>query len=128
MPNNRWLLCGSNTRLLFWNLDESKIMNMTPCMGRIDRIDISDNEQYLAVMTENGAELFRCDYNYLFAGWADWNDAAILYLEIFLSLHPEYSESDIDGLIITLQNRGFGFLRREGVKQKLLELSRKRED
>ena len=128
MPNNRWLLCGSNTRLLFWNLDESKIMNMTPCMGRIDRIDISDNEQYLAVMTENGAELFRCDYNYLFAGLTDWSDAAILYLEIFLSLHPEYSESDIDGLIITLQNRGFGFLRREGVKQKLLELSRKRED
>ena len=40
----------------------------------------------------------------------------------FLTLHPNYTNTDFEGLVRELQNRGYGWLRPEGVRAKLEEL------
>jgi len=63
------------------------------------------------------------DHELEFPGWVDWDDGALPYVKNFLTFTPSYSESDFDRLITELQNRGYGWLRPEGVRAKLQELS-----
>ena len=44
----------------------------------------------------------------------------------FLTFYPNYTDADFERLITELKNRGYGWLRQEGVKPKLQELSRKK--
>ena len=62
------------------------------------------------------------DYAYHFPGWADWDEGARPYLEIFSTLHPDRTEEDFSGLITELQNLGYGWIRPEGVRTKLSEM------
>ncbi len=64
----------------------------------------------------------RMDWEYEFPGFADWNESARPYLEIFLALHPAWTEADFEDLIAELQNRGCGWLRPEGVRTKLMAM------
>ena len=66
--------------------------------------------------------LWTIDYAYHFPGWADWDEGARPYLEIFFTLHPNWTEADFDRLIAELQTRGYGWLRPEGVRTKLNEM------
>ncbi|HOG01929.1 MAG TPA: serine/threonine-protein kinase [Clostridia bacterium] len=66
------------------------------------------------------------DYAYEFPGFTDWNEDARPYLEIFLALHPGWSDADFNALITELQNRGFGYIRPEGVRNKLKEMQPKK--
>jgi len=76
------------------------------------------------------------DWEYEFPGWADWDTGAQPHLEIFLTLHgphgddgspctgePTWTEEDFQTLLINLQYRGYGWLRAEGVRKKLEEMS-----
>ena len=63
------------------------------------------------------------DWEYHFPGWQNWDEGARPYLEIFLTLHPDWSDADFNNILIPdLQNRGYGWLRPEGVRIKLDEL------
>jgi hypothetical protein len=63
------------------------------------------------------------DYDLSFPGWQDWDEGARPYLDIFLTLHPNWTEDDFNNILIPdLQNRGYGWLRPEGVRIKLDEL------
>jgi hypothetical protein len=66
----------------------------------------------------------------------DWDEGARPYLETFLTLHcpygedgvsrvgkPEWSEDDFQQLLTELQYRGYGWLRPEGVRKKLEEMT-----
>ncbi len=66
--------------------------------------------------------LWTIDYTYHFPGWTDWDEGARPYLQIFLTLHPDWTEADFGDLITELQNRGYGWLRPEGVRAKLNEM------
>jgi len=66
--------------------------------------------------------IFDIDYNLSFQGWADWDESAMPYVQTFLTLHPNYTEADFDNFITDLQNRGYGWLRPEGVRAKLIEM------
>ena len=66
--------------------------------------------------------IYELGYELEFPGWADWDDGALPYAQSFLSIHPEYTKADFDALITELQNRGYGWLRPEGVQMKLDEL------
>ena len=70
--------------------------------------------------------IYDIDYDLHFPGWDDWNEGARSYLDIFLTLHPNWTDDDFKILITELQNRGYGWLRPEGVNTKLLELSNKK--
>jgi hypothetical protein len=76
------------------------------------------------------------DWEYEFPGWTDWDEGVRPYLNIFLTLHrsigsdgftragkPAWSNEDFQGLIEDLQQRGYGWLRPEGVRRKLEEMA-----
>jgi serine/threonine protein kinase len=66
------------------------------------------------------------DYAYEFPGFTDWNEDARPYLEMFLAFHPDWSDVEFNALITELQNRGFGYIRPEGVRNKLMEMQPKK--
>jgi len=82
----------------------------------------SDDWKILCVSLDK-AVLYDLDYDLTFPGWKNWDEGARPYLEIFLTLHPNYTEEDFNNILIPdLQNRGYGWLRPEGVRIKLDEL------
>ena len=75
------------------------------------------------VAGENGIQIYNIDYELEFPGWHNWDEGARPYLEIFLTYHPDWTEGDFNNILIPeLQNRGYGWLRPEGVRAKLLEM------
>ena len=59
-----------------------------------------------------------------FPGWHDWDEGARPYLNIFLTFHPQWTDADFNNILIPdLQNRGYGWLRPEGVRAKLEEMT-----
>jgi hypothetical protein len=93
--------------------------------------------------------LWNLEWQYVFPGWADWDEGARPYLETFLTLHtpfageiplnlkpseeeikqfltrqgqPTWSEEDFQGLMTQLGQRGYGWLRDDGVRKKLEEI------
>lgn len=75
---------------------------------------------------QNKGDIWDILWDYEFPGWTDWDEGARPYLEIFLSLHPKYTGDDFNILIEELQNRGYGWLRPEGVLAKLTEIKNRR--
>jgi len=67
--------------------------------------------------------LFELDWDYEFPGFVDWDEGAKPYLEIFLTLHPKWTENDEEELVAELQTRGYGYIRPEGVRAKLAEMT-----
>jgi hypothetical protein len=76
------------------------------------------------------------DWEYEFPGWADWDEGARPYLEAFLILYcpygsdgisrigkPIWNDEDFKKLITDLQCRSYGWLRPEGVRKKLEEMT-----
>lgn len=78
---------------------------------------------------ESNSEIhaFRLSYSYEFPGFHDWDEGAQPYLEIFLSLYPDWTDDDFEDLITDLKNRGFGWLRPAGVRAMLSKMSNSRE-
>jgi serine/threonine protein kinase/WD40 repeat protein len=75
-------------------------------------------------------------WNYKISDSFPWNDGATPYLETFLTLRtpyadngisrvgqPVWNDNDFDSLVKELQNRGYGWLRPEGVRKKLEEMT-----
>ena len=98
-------------------------------------------------------KLWSLDWEVEFPGWADWNESARPYLETFLILHtpyagklskkrapsekeitlalthrgkPTWTEDDFKGLLMELGHRGYGWLREDGVRNKLKEMAGER--
>lgn len=71
-------------------------------------------------------QAYRIHWRYSFPGFTDWNEDARPYLEMFLALHPDWRDVEFNALITELQNRGFGYIRPEGVRNKLMEMQPKK--
>jgi len=96
-----------------------------------------------------GMRVWKFDWDYEFPELTDWDEAARPYLETFLDLHtpyagqipqdrdpteeeinlaltrrgkPTWREEDFQRLLQTLGYRGYGWLREEGVRKKLVEM------
>jgi len=78
------------------------------------------------------------DWDYEFPEPADWAEGAGPYLAPFLHLHcpladdgisrtgePSWRNDDVERLMEELRYRGYGWLRAEGVRKKLLEMTAK---
>jgi WD40 repeat protein len=87
-------------------------------------ITFSPDGKFALSGSEDGTlKLWRLDWKYEFPGWTDWDDGAEPYLRNFLTLRErQWSEDDFNYLINDLQNRGYGWLRPEGVRKKLDEM------
>lgn len=95
--------------------------------GAYDFISFSpDGNDIVAVRSKYPIiEHWRLDWEYEFPGFSDWDEGARPYLEIFLTMHPDYNNTDFESLISELQNRGCGWIRPEGIKRKLKEIAGK---
>ncbi|OGV56468.1 MAG: hypothetical protein A2X45_03380 [Lentisphaerae bacterium GWF2_50_93] len=83
-----------------------------------------DSKSAISGSRDNTMKLWRLDWKYEFPGWADWDEGAEPYLRNFLTLrNGKWNEEDFNRLINDLQNRGYGWLRPEGVKKKLWKMT-----
>ena len=72
------------------------------------------------IIASDAIYFYTLDNELHFPGWHDWDEGARPYLDIFLCLHPNWTDDDFDNILIRdLQNRGFGWLRPEGVRVEL---------
>ena len=66
------------------------------------------------------------NWKYEFPGWADWDESARPIVDSFIDLHETLSKDDIDELMLVLQNKELGWLRKEGVQKKIDEIKSER--
>ncbi|MCL1821633.1 MAG: hypothetical protein FWG22_02295, partial [Prolixibacteraceae bacterium] len=88
--------------------------------SEVNSFCFSSDGMRIASTSTKGILVHDIDYNLFFPGWADWDEGARPYLDIFLALHPNWTDEDFNNILIPdLQNRGYGWLRPEGVRAQL---------
>jgi len=157
-PDGRWALSGSaDGTLRLWELATGRCVHaFEGHRNEVNSVSISpDGRWALSGSEDKTLRLWELDWECEFPSLADWDEGARPYLESFLSLHtpnagelpqdrvpseedirlalthrgkPSWNEQDYDALIRQLQYAGYGWLRPEGVRKKLEEMSKKSED
>ncbi len=117
----------------------------------VNALDItSDGRQVVSGSDDKTLLIWSLDWDFEFPEPADWDERALPYLRNFLTLHtpfsgappqnrepteeeislaltrcgtPTWSEADFQGLLLSLGPRGFGWLRPDGVRRKLEEMT-----
>jgi WD40 repeat protein len=93
------------------------------CPDWLTSFCFSSNGMRIILASYSDIRVYDLEYDLTFPGWHDWDEGARPYLDIFLTLHPNWTEDDFNNILIPdLQNRGYGWLRPEGVRIKLDEL------
>ena len=86
----------------------------------VNDVCFSADGQQIAARSGTELHIYDLDFELEFPGWRDWHEDARPYLEFFYRNHPDWTDDDFNNILIPdLQNRGFGWLRPEGVKAKL---------
>jgi WD40 repeat protein len=90
----------------------------------IRKVHFSPDGRQIVMATEKEIRIYTLDFDFHFPGWQDWNEGARPYLDIFLTLHPNWTDEDFNNIFIPdLQNRGYGWLRPEGVRVELEKMN-----
>jgi WD40 repeat protein len=142
-PDARWVLSGSDDRRLrLWELDweceyESKtgrcVRTLEGHTDTVESVAISRDARWvLSGSRDQTLRLWELDWECEFPETVDWDEGARPYLQTFLYLHcplasdeisragtPVWSNDDFNELLIELQNRGYGWLRPEGIRREL---------
>ena len=138
-PDGRLALSGSNDATLrLWDLATGRCLRTFEGHTHYVRpvTFSSDGQMALSGSGDNTLRLWEFDWEYEFPDKADWDEGARPYLEIFLTLHcrceddgltpvgkPQWIDDDFQHLITQLQQRGFGWLRPEGVRRELEKMT-----
>jgi len=155
-PDGRWALSGSDDNTLkLWDLAGGACLRIFEGhRDRVLSVAFGpDGRRALSGSGDGTLKLWNLVWEYEFPGWADWDEGARPYLENFLTLHtpyaavlpqdrepteeeirlalthrgkPTWTEDDFQGLLTELGQRGYGWLREEGVHRKLEEMARER--
>jgi WD40 repeat protein len=120
-PSGRLALSGSLGMVKLWNIEtEECIQTFEGFTAKIIKLCFSSDGQEAIVATGNGIYIYSLYFDLHFPGWHDWDEGARPYLEIFLTLHPNWTNEDFNNILIPdLQNRGYGWIRPEGVRVEL---------
>jgi WD40 repeat protein/formylglycine-generating enzyme required for sulfatase activity len=126
-PDGKFALSGSSDHSLkLWDAASGQ------CLRTFDRhtkgvnsVSFSPDGRYALSGSYDGPlKLWRLDWNYEFPGWTDWDDGAEPYLHNFLTVrNGKWNDDDFKLLINNLQNRGYGWLKPEGVKRELEKMT-----
>jgi WD40 repeat protein len=105
--------------------------------GGINDSCLSANGRYaLSGGSDHKLHLWQLDWELEDREPADWDEGARPYLDVFLTMHTssgglfrgsktEWTEQDFQSLLYTLGCAGYGWLRTEGVRQKLADMVKK---
>ncbi|MDD3337082.1 MAG: tetratricopeptide repeat protein, partial [Eubacteriales bacterium] len=134
-PDGNYLLSGDfGGRVSLWDVRAgTRLQTIKACTEETAFKEISqvafssDGRSFVYSCYDKNVHFGHIEYVNRFPGWADWDEGARPYLEIFLTLHPAWTEANFGGLIAELKNRGYGWLRPEGVRAKLKEIAGKEE-
>lgn len=131
-----------DSRLLLWEDRKTSVYHMSGLHDRYTSVQVFDSKGIggfpefsedgflLEIRKEDGTpdRCFRLSYDYVFEGFSDWDDEADIFARQFLHEHPSYSDSEFEMFMQELRCRGLGFLRAEGVRKKLAEMSQSRKE
>lgn len=133
--DGRWVLSGSRDKTVrLWEAASGAcVRTLAGHTAPVSSVFLSADSRWAISGGEDGTmRLWELDWDYQFPGWADWDAGARPYLETFLALHtplaedgvaasgpPAWTEARFQELLGELQQRGFGWLRAEGVRREL---------
>jgi hypothetical protein len=121
-PKGRHILVGFiYERVCLYDIFSGTLLIKMYTYGKLTNVDFNDDGVHVLVVTDESLMVYRLCYHYNFPGWKDWDDGALAYIRYFMSFN-DLDESSLKRLTIQLQNRGYGYLRIEGVKKKIKEL------
>jgi WD40 repeat protein/serine/threonine protein kinase len=123
--SGRFLFSGydKDGRMELW--DAEQMRSIRTFTGHKDGVcfSISANAHMVVSGGKDGTiKPWEIDWIYDFPGWSDWDARAQPLFEQFVRLHGEQSEAQIQLLMNTLRNNGFGYLREAAVRRKLREI------
>jgi len=128
-PDNKWVLSGSRDKtIMLWDIStEECIHKFTGFTAEVQKVCFSPDGRKIVILTKKEIHFYDLEYDLQFPGWHDWDEGARPYLDIFLALHPAWTDEDFYNILIPdLQNCGYGWLRPEGVRVRLEEMPKKK--
>jgi WD40 repeat protein len=126
-PDGKQALSGGDDKTVrFWDIASGKCTRTFSCVKDVMSVCFSFDGTTIYIALSDSIQIHDLEFDLSFPGWRDWDEGARPYLEIFLALHPNWTEEDFNNILIPdLQNRGYGWLRPEGPRKKLEEMGRK---
>lgn len=140
-PDGRFALSASSDKTLrMWDLGTGQCIRVFEGhTGDVQSATICSNGRFaLSGAEDKSLCVWELDWEYDFPGWSEWDEGALPYLEAFLTLHcatgedgigrigkPVWHDEDFRKLIVELQYRGYGWLRPNGVRRILEEMTAK---
>jgi len=126
-PDGRYALSCEGKTLALWDMKTYDRLRTFTADFQITIFHFSPAGDYAIAACNDGTTLFwRLDYEYEFPGWSDWDEGAKPYLKAHTARYPELKKNNFNQLIADLQNRGYGWLRPEGIRAKLEEMRPKK--
>jgi WD40 repeat protein len=153
--DGRFVLTTGHAELTIWDVEDGKsIFTLGGHTAWIKTACFSQNGRYvLSGSHDKTLKFWQLDWDLEEKETVGWNEGALPYLDIFLTLHspyagslpqdrtpteeeitlaltrrgkPAWTEEDFQQLLYTLGCAGYGWLRPEGVRRKLEEIAKER--
>lgn len=128
LPDDQHVLAGAEDMLHLWFLEQNSILSGIDCGASVTGVATDGSGKRIAAMTMGGAQIWCNYYNYYFGGWRNWGDRLDPYAKIFLARYPDYTEKDVDRILLPeLKRRGHGSVRRESVLEAVSRLQKEKQ-
>jgi serine/threonine protein kinase/putative hemolysin len=118
-PDGTKALSGSYSDIKLWDVATGNCIHTWQEKNCIYSVCFSPDGTKIAAAVDNEILIYHLEFDLRFPGWADWDEGAQVYLDIFRKVHPHYTEADAQRFLAELQYRGYGWIRPEEVRKRM---------